>query len=251
MNLSPLQKCGLKDTWIRIKSRLYSKDLNKLASLHNCDKWDVHWYTPHYNRHFCHIRKKKLNILEIGVGGYENVACGGDSLRMWKYYFPNSMIYSIDICDKSFFEEDRIKIFKGDQTDEKFLKKVYAETPGLDIIIDDGSHINKDVITSFKILFPLLKVGGIYVVEDTQTSYWPGFGGNSYKFNNSRTTMSFFKNKADCLNYKEFINPEYTPSYYDKRIVSMHFYHNLVFIYKGNNDEESNAIVDNGRKKNI
>ena len=37
----------------------------------------------------------------------------------------------------------------------------------------------------------------------------------------------------------------YKQTYFDKKIVSMHFYHNLIFIYKGNNNEKSNIVVDN------
>ena len=36
-----------------------------------------------------------------------------------------------------------------------------------DIILDDRSHLNKDVIQSFETLFPLLNDNGIYIIEDT------------------------------------------------------------------------------------
>lgn len=47
------------------------------------------------------------------------------------------------------------------------------------------------------------------------------------------------------MNYEEFLNPGYTPSYFDKNIVSLHFYHNLVIVYKGDNSEGSNFIENN------
>ena len=115
----------------------------------------------------------------------------------------------------------------------------------IDVIIDDGSHINEHVIETFKFLFPKLKDGGIYIVEDTQTSYWTDFGGDSENLNNPNTMMNFFKGLLDSMNNKEFIIPNYQQTYYDKKIVSMHFYHNMIFIYKGNNDEESNIVVNN------
>ena len=89
---------------------------------------------------------------------------GGESLRMWKAFFPNSTIYGIDIVDKKHVEEDRIKVFQGSQDDESFLRKVIDETGGFDIIIDDGSHVNEHVIKSFNVLFPALRDSGIYVV---------------------------------------------------------------------------------------
>ncbi|MFH1671589.1 MAG: class I SAM-dependent methyltransferase [Candidatus Portnoybacteria bacterium] len=225
--------------------KIFSKNLRKLAKLSGTDKLTGHSYIQHYDNHFRDLRNKKLNILEIGVGGYNTPNQGGRSLRMWKYYFPKSNIYSMDIYDKSPIEEDRIKIFKGSQADESFLRDVYKKIGSLDIVIDDGSHLNKDVIASFKVLFPLLNIGGIYVVEDTQTSYWPDLGGDSDNLNNPAASMNFFKGLADCLNYEEFIKPGYTPSYYDKHIVAIHFYHNLIFIYKGYNNEGSNLIKNN------
>jgi len=60
--------------------------------------------------------------------------------------------------------------------------------------------------------------------------------------------MNFFKGMADSLNNQEFILPGYQQSYYDKNVISLHFYHNLIFVYKGNNDEKSNAIFNNQKK---
>jgi hypothetical protein len=73
--------------------------------------------------------------------------------------------------------------------DESFLGKVLEETGPLDIIIDDGSHINRDVLTSFHYLFPGLRTGGFYVIEDLQTAYWPGYGGSSDDLGGACTSM--------------------------------------------------------------
>ncbi|HLR76746.1 MAG TPA: CmcI family methyltransferase [Balneolaceae bacterium] len=230
----------------RDKIKAFGKggDLNELAKIYETDKYGSHYYTPHYMAHFKKLRYKRLNLLEIGVGGYEEAYEGGASLRMWKKYFPFGNIYSIDIYDKSALQENRITIFKGSQTDEDFIKKVVNKIGELDIIIDDGSHKNEHVIKTFEILFPLMKDGGIYVVEDTQTSYWKEYGGSSEELKSANTTMNYFKQFADSLNYQEFLIPDYEPTYFDKKIVSLHFYHNLIFIYKGDNDEKSNMVVN-------
>ena len=52
--------------------------------------------------------------------------------------------------------------------------------------------------------------------------------------------LNYFKGLTDSLNNQEFTIPSYEQSYFDKKIISIHFYHNMVFIYKGNNDEKSN-----------
>lgn len=230
-----------------LKSIFYSNNLDELGKIYKTDKIDGHFYTQHYTTHFKKFKFKKIHLLEIGVGGYSNPKEGGNSLRMWKAYFPFAKIFSIDIFDKSPLQERRVKIFKGSQTDKTFLDQVTKEVNSLDIIIDDGSHINDDVIKTFKILFPKLKDGGIYVIEDTQTSYWEDFGGDSNNLNNPKTIMSFFKGLTDALNNKEFIKMNYKQNYFDRKIVSIHFYHNLIFIYKGDNSEESNLVKNNIR----
>jgi hypothetical protein len=234
-----------KDILINIKSLIYSGDLNKLGALYGTDKVGIHFYTQHYMHHFKPYRLKRVKLLEIGVGGYEFPTSGGESLRMWKRFFPFGKIFSIDIYDKSQLQESRIRIYQGSQIDEAFLDEVVNDIGELDIIIDDGSHINDHVIKTFTFLFPKLKDGGIYVIEDTQTSYWKDYGGDSEDLNNSTTMMNFFKTLTDSLNNKEFIRDNYIQTYYDKKIVSIHFYHNLIFIYKGDNNEESNMVSNN------
>lgn len=224
-----------------------SGNLTKLARLYKTDKTDGHWYTQHYMNHLRKFKNKRINLLEIGVGGYENPKVGGSSLRMWKKYFPFGKIYAIDIYDKSALQEKRIKIYQGSQVDEEFLKKITSEIGLFDIIIDDGSHLNEHIIESFKLLFPKLKDGGVYAIEDLQTSYWEDYGGDSKNLNNSKTAMNFLKSLTDCLNHQEIPDENYQESYFDKKIVSIHFYHNLVFIHKGDNNEPSNFVKNHRR----
>ncbi|MEH2375572.1 hypothetical protein [Nostoc sp.] len=261
MNLIQLFKNLLR----KFKKLIYRNNLIKLSSLYNDAKWgETHRFAQHYQKHFAPLRLKKLKILEIGIGGYDDPKAGGDSLRMWRSYFPNSMIYGIDIVDKKSLESNRIQIFQGSQEDKSFLEEVINKTGKMDIIIVDGSSVNEHRIKTFNILFPLLKDDGIYVEENTHISYWPSLGekwsslseksvflsnhvnvGGSIDLNASHTIMAMYKRLVDGLNYQEFLNPGYSPSYFDKHIISMHFHHNLVITYKGNNNEGSNIIENN------
>ena len=221
---------------------LFGSNLKALSLIYGSDKWGTHWYIQHYETHLARLRKKKLNILEIGVGGYDDPKSGGSSLRMWRTYFPNSCIFGIDIEDKSYHDERRIKTFKCSQVDNDSLEIVLQEIGNIDIVIDDGSHINDHIIHTFKFLFPKLSKNGIYIIEDLQTSYWSSFGGSSDNLNRSDTAMGFLKQLTDGLNYSEYKLENYEPTYFDKHIVAMHFYHNIVFIQKGLNDEGSNML---------
>jgi len=212
-------------------------DMTGLAVLLGSDKWGrLAQHTSHYERHLSPLRDLPLKILEIGIGGYQDQQHGGASLRMWKRYFHRSLVCGLDIVDKSAIAEQRIDIAQGDQADKQFLTDLSKRSGPFDVIIDDGSHYCADVIASFAALFPHLSVGGIYVVEDTATSYWPGYGGSTDNKSDVTTTMGFFKSLVDGLNYEEFEPPgAYCPADTDEQIVCVHFYHNLVIVEKAVN----------------
>lgn len=139
--------------------------LDDLAIKYGTDKKisEGHGYTKYYAEYFDNIRLNKLNFLELGVRE-------GWSLKMWHEYFQNGLIYGIDNnmegkCPDS-FNEERVIFKLCSQDDEEFLTNLSNEVGGFDIIIDDASHISPLSIKSFEILFPLLKPGGIYVIED-------------------------------------------------------------------------------------
>jgi hypothetical protein len=240
-------KCGLPEG----AKAIPRPNLTQLAKKFKTDKWGNHRYTPHYQRHFRPWRDRAMNVLEIGIGGYARDGEGGASLRMWKAYFPNAQIFGLDIRDKSFVDQPRIRTFQGSQTDPAILKSIVAAAGDLQIIIDDGSHRPEHIIESFGILFPLLADDGIYVIEDIQTSYWPEFGGKEDP-NARGTTMDFVKRLIDGLNYEEFVIEPYEPSYTDLHVTEVSCYHNLVFIRKGSNREgtrKRRALSDRYPKK--
>jgi cephalosporin hydroxylase len=222
----------------------YTHDLNKLATVFGTDKWGSHFYTKHYQRFLQHLKDKKFTMLEIGVGGYENPNWGGGSLKMWRAFFRKAQIVSFDIYDKTHLSGNRLTVEQGSQNDEEFLKTLEKKHGPFEVVLDDGSHINSHVIKTFNVLFPLLKEGGYYIIEDTQTSYFPEYGGDSQDLNNPKTMMGFFKQVPDYVNHQEILENKHTylPFYQD--IYSISFFHNLIFIHKKKNDEASNMVKD-------
>ena len=79
------------------------------------------------------------------------------------------------------------------QNFEVTVQNVEVEIQNFDIIIDDGSHLRKDVIKSFHLLFPHLNNDGLYVVEDMQTSYNHFFGGNPFDLKYSKYLIQEFQ----------------------------------------------------------
>ncbi len=61
--------------------------------------------------------------------------------------------------------------------------------------------------------------------------------------NHSDTLMNYFKNLSDGLNHVEYPIENYTPTYFDRNIVEMAFFHNLVIIRKGDNNEKANVPI--------
>jgi hypothetical protein len=126
-----------------------------------------------YEALFSPLRNRTLRFLEIGVAQ-------GHSLRLWEAYFPSAQIFGLDIEGKSQYDTRRIKTLIADQGKREDLAKALAATgSGLDIVLDDGGHQMEQQQLSFATLFPALKSGGLYIIEDVHTSFpqlYPGYG---------------------------------------------------------------------------
>lgn len=217
--------------------------LTRLAIKYGTDKWGLHFYTPIYHRFFHPFRNRPIRLLEIGVGGYSLKFAGGGSLAMWADYFARGEITGIDILDKRLNLGPRVKVFQGSQEDPVFLKKVCDDRGPFDIIVDDGSHIPQQVVTSFNALFPSLVTGGLYAIEDIQTTFWPDFGGS---IQNGGETLNLARTVMECLNRAELILVDRSHSLppFAREIKSFHAFHNLFVIEKGDNSEPSIGDYD-------
>lgn len=135
------------------------------------DKW--HHYLPLYERYFAPWRNRPLRFLEIGVSQ-------GGSLELWRKFFgPKAVIYGVDIdptCAR--FDGQNAQVRIGSQDDAEFLNRVVDEMGGVDVVLDDGSHVMAHIRASLNVLFPRLSQGGTYIIEDLHTAYWRKFGGN-------------------------------------------------------------------------
>jgi hypothetical protein len=213
-------------------------DITDLAVRFGSDKWGGRWYTPHYQKYFEPYREQAVKVLEIGIGGYDLPDAGGESLRMWKHYFRRGLIYGMDIFPKPGVAESRVNVLQGDQGDERFLDSMARELGPFDIVIDYGSHISHHIIASFNALFPHVKPGGLYVIEDLASSYWPGWGGDADPSAQYRS-MELIKNLLDGLHHSEQMrNGSDEPSTTELTVTGVHVHHNLAIIEKGLNTEQ-------------
>jgi hypothetical protein len=149
------------------------KSLDELGRQFGTDKSTIgHCYTVMYGERLAPLRDKPITFLEIGLAG-------GKSARMWDAYFthPKARILEMDIEVKAEARvgpySDRVFLLTGDQGNEADLRKLARACDGFDVIVDDGGHIATAQQLSFRLLWPYLRVGGQYWIEDLETSYRP------------------------------------------------------------------------------
>jgi hypothetical protein len=161
------------------------------------DKLSRHGYHRFYESLLEPLRlKTELRMLEIGVES-------GRSMATWVKYFENAALDGIQgvaynangelatsACAKEKFPGcQKMKFFTGDQSNVDFLKLLVKEGAGVDpasvkagispnwdrvgwdLIIDDGSHVPEHNLISFAALYPFVRPGGLYVIEDIESSY--------------------------------------------------------------------------------
>lgn len=141
-------------------------NLDEIAIKYGTDKSSKsHAYCKYYDMMFSHLIDKGIRLFEIGVDK-------GDSLLMWAEYFKNATVIGADLrADYEYLHTDRINTVVMDQSSKGDLILVAELYNDFDIIIDDGSHQSADMILSFETLFPYLKSGGYYVIEDLLCDY--------------------------------------------------------------------------------
>lgn len=198
--------------------------LHELSVKFNSDKC-AHGYTHIYDDKFYFIKNNIDSLVEIGVQY-------GNSMRMWREYFSAAKIVGLDIHGDaltSIIPTDNFKVIisPAHLIETKFLLEAEF-SKGIDIIIDDGSHIPAEQIETFKNLFPLLKHGGLYIIEDI----YPAYFGDDF--------MKFLKQKIDNIWYWDVkSNVGYgfadDANYWDRNILSMEFRRMICIITKGDN----------------
>jgi hypothetical protein len=216
--------------------------LDTIAKVAETDKSSLfHNYTKVYSRYFDSIKDNELKFLEIGI-------FHGDSVKMWEGYFPHADLHFIDINPSLIqYHSPRSHYHYLDQGNPHELKQFIELTGGeFDIIIDDGGHLMNEQITSFLLLFPALRSGGIYIIEDLHTSYWMKYGGGGtlqHPKSSPGSTIEFLKQAIDDVNFigartkcasfdRASLEVKAKLNMFQKDILSLHFYDSLCVILK-------------------
>jgi cephalosporin hydroxylase len=122
-------------------------------------------YAPIYEKYLEPFRNKPITFVEVGVGK-------GGNMMVWKEFLgPQAKIWGIDFLDRLVIDDPQMQFMIGNQGDRNFLGEVRKKIGKIDVLIDDASHVVSDQIATFEELFPIIAPGGLYICEDTHTSY--------------------------------------------------------------------------------
>ena len=154
---SPHRECVVTDD---------SESLDTVGLRTDTDKCSKHHDFLRFYEPFIRPSRHEMSaILEVGVSA-------GGSVRMWEQYLPNTKVVALDINPAAVrHASSRVKIEIVDQSDPKALVDVAVKHGPFDLIIDDGSHFWDHQILTMQCLMPFVKRGGLYIMEDIDTSY--------------------------------------------------------------------------------
>lgn len=214
----------------------FKKKFKQLGELYNTDKVLHHHYEESYAIYLEKFKNKKTSIIEIGL----EPNYGSASLSLWLELFPNMYIYGLDIKTPD-EQSERYSILQCDQSKISDLKRCKEKiNHAVSIIVDDGSHIPEHQLLTFNEYFPILEVGGVYVIEDIETSYWTK--GDLYGYEtrygkgHKKSIIEIFKKAIDGVNY-EFSQSIERKVKHQKEIASICFHKNCIVITKKQKEE--------------
>jgi len=216
-----------------------SNHMHKIGEKYSTDKISSHKYHLIYDFFFQSLYNQSGSLLEIGIQK-------GESLRMWHELFKNMNIYGVDMDNYSISDIqkqgdnlDRLTLLSNIKQGENIDHLDKVDIPELRIVIDDASHYPPHQIETFNNLFPRLENGGLYIIEDIETSYWTAgrkLYGNSmnYGVGSNGSTVEIFKGVVEGINNKnsKIYREQFIPQVIQEYIMSVVFALNCIIVIK-------------------
>lgn len=169
-----------------------------------------------YPRYLEARRNEALKVLEVGI------AYGG-ALQAMRDYLPNSQIigYDLDLEQCRIEDSTRITLMQGSQDDRTKLRELVNAFGPFDMVIDDACHLFNPQRVSLEELWPAVKPGGLYFIEDVFTLAGKRGNASSQIFHHLKETWL----TEDKFAKKNFID-------FNKDVAAMTFYPTLIVIEK-------------------
>ena len=163
--------------------------LRKLGRQYGTDK-RIHGFLDLYAERLP-PRDQVRSLLEVGV-------FYGASIQMWRDWYAQADIYGVDAFNGIFgngnrfsnatkflhevragLHGPRVHMLVADQASaaemDGVVGKLGRRRVSFDVILEDGSHKSRDQQLNLAQLMPLVRPGGVYVIEDTHTSLQRGY----------------------------------------------------------------------------
>ena len=148
-------------------------ELGEMFTAYGSDKQVRHWLADTYARELESFRGEEGALCEIGVKIWCVEGWAGGSLRAWAEWLPEFKIVGIDIqqpaLDKLREYAPMVETICADQErPHEIFEALAAYASAYDVIIDDGSHLPRHQIGCWQALWPLVRSGGLYIIEDLE-----------------------------------------------------------------------------------
>ena len=197
-------------------------------------------YFQVYEEMFNKYVGKKITFVEVGV-------LQGGSLFMWREYFgKNARIIGIDLHPNAKeLEKHGFEIYIGSQSDKNFWRNFYTKVGKIDILLDDGGHVNDQQIVTLSESVNNINDDGIIMTEDVHTSYFKKFG-NPSKY----SYINYSKYLIDVVNSR-FPETEIKKNNFRNKIYSISFYESIVAIKINSKKSIQPNILRNSETKTI
>ncbi|MDA5558632.1 hypothetical protein [Shimia sp. MMG029] len=131
-----------------------------------------HRYTELYQLLLLQYRNRKIEFMEIGqeamASPEQGHADGAEvpSVQMWLEYFPKGQVSRLVHGEEAVFADDRRAQMACRLEDRASIKAAVPLNSKFDVIIDDATQASHHQQNAFLELFPKIKSGGIYIIED-------------------------------------------------------------------------------------
>jgi hypothetical protein len=156
---------------------MYKMELINLSHNLNTDKNTSHSYLELYEKLLSSKKETAKRILEIGIGDFGEK--NGGSIKLWRSYFTNAIIYGLDILPISrvmdeLVNDDTIILFTETDAYNKdfFTSEFLNKNLKFDFMLDDGPHSLKSMLQFIQLYSQVMTEDGILIIEDVQSMDW-------------------------------------------------------------------------------
>jgi len=151
--------------------------LTELVDNRYTDKHTSHSYLPLYEKLLSNRKESAKNVLEVGIGDFGEK--NGGSIKLWRDYFINATIYSLDILPierviDELTTDSRVILYTNtDAYDEELFKSNFLnKNIEFDFMLDDGPHTLQSMKEFIRLYSQVMTDDGILIIEDVQDWNW-------------------------------------------------------------------------------